>query len=534
MLIVHVKTGTGGRDLQVLAERVRYPRDAPTGEFIRLKKDDLDPSAVAASCLDDQFIDREALLSRGAEFRRGYTQRVLDEFTKCLVSARQVVVNRSYLQNTEVMIELASRRESGESEDLPIVQLINQGAIVPYLFADDDPTLEHTKNAGTVKQDAVTAWNKVCERTVPQCLRLEWDDKDDERARDSLLSAPFSRRLVIIAETASPTILQQLSYDCRPERIEAFGQYLRSTFLSAVRDLPTRRMLYDQLVTESGSDVSLTRVDLINKSFACEAKQIIDLVYNCNMASALELNSITPTGAITADLFADSGLKPAGGKTVTAEHAADLIARVLQMQQLAYHRETMPILGKLTMESVVKIRRNHVWQRYVDAVAQLQRIDTASDDRNFDTTLIECIGVAFERAGELSEYLHQHFSKARQNRTRVRSLIAQAGGICFGAALSTAVGMPFPATLLGTYTGNLAGGMVQTALDSPIRSLGLRLDPFSRAPFAAWRLPPMKLERSKDTMGQIQKDLEARRISIELMLPDEASTPTTETETAPL
>ncbi|MFC3580080.1 hypothetical protein ACFONA_07865 [Sphingomonas hylomeconis] len=507
-------------------ERRRYSRTNSSGIFRPMTPDQLHRNAVAASCLDDQYIDRGTLLSKSLGFRQHYTSCVLDEFAKCLLSAEQVVVNRTYLQNTEVMQQLAPPND--EADDTAIIKLIDDGAIVAYLYSDEDPTLKGSVDSGAMNADAASAWNRVCERTEPRCVRLDWDDRIDRQLRSDRLATRFAQRLATVAETGRPDLLRDLSRRHSDEDVAAFGRYLRDILLPIARDAPTRRQLYERLVVQDGSDVVDTAID-VAKPFACEIKQLIDLIYNANMAGALGLNNVTPSGAVSADLLADAGLTPQRGREATPDLAAAIAALAVTMQDRQHREQTVPHLGTLSLDQVVRIRDHSTWRRYVRAVSDLQTLDTSVSEAAFFSAVETALGEALDRSAALSSYLYQHHGALRQRRTQARSLIAQAGSLCFGAAIGTAVGACFPGTPDGSFAGNMASGVLQSVLERPLRHLAMRIDPLGGT-FAAWRLPELKLTGGAATMQKFRAELDQRRIDTGPVNPAAPGAPTLEAE----
>lgn len=511
-------------------ERRRYTSPQGRAVFRPITAADLHQNAVAASCLDDQYIDRRTLLSKSFGFRQDYTKCVLQEFAKCLLSAEQVVVNRTYLQNTEVMRHLAPLDDA--SDDTAIVRLIDDGAIIPYLYSDDDPTLQASVASRALNADAVSAWNRVCERTEPQCLRLSWNNSTDAELRTDRLANRFSRRLEELAEVGRPDILRELTHQHSDAAVEAFGGYLRGVLLPIARDRPTRRQLYDELILRRGSNVADTEID-VTKPFACEIKQLIDLVYNANMAGALGINSVTPSRSVSADLLADAGLQPENGRTVSTDLAAAVAALALKMQREHYDESTSPILGDLSVEEVARIRDHSVWRRYVRSVADLNNIDGSLDDDSFYRTFEETFGQALAQSEALCMHLYKYHGAARQKRDRTRSLFAQAGSLCLGATIGTAVGLPFPSGILGSVAGNMAGGIVHAAVERPLRFLSMRVDLLGGT-FAAWRLPDLRLAGGEATFDRFREELRKMQIEVAPIDPAALASPTIEAEVATL
>lgn len=508
-------------------ERRRYTQASGSSAYFRpVTADQLRPNAVAASCLDDQYIDKQTLLSQSIGFRQRYTKCVLDEFAKCLLSAEQIIVNRTYLQNTEVMQQIAPKADS--AADTAIVKLIGDDAIVPYLYSDADPTFKASVDSGAMNGNAASAWNRVCERTEPLCLRLSWNDVVDQELRSTRLAAKFSSRLQLVAETSPPDILAQLTRQHSETDVHAFERYLKSVLLPIARDRPTRRELYERLILRDGTNIVDTEIDLL-KPFACEIKQLIDLIYNANMAGALGLNNISPSSAISADLLSDSGLNPQSGRLCSPDLAAAVASLAVTMQNNNHAEQTVPLLGTISLDQVIEIRAHSSWRLYVRASENLRNVDISLSDEAFYNSVEQALGEALERSQALSSYLYQSHGALRQKRNRTRSLIAQVGSLCFGAAVGTVVGGEFPSTIAGSLAGNLAGGAVQNLLERPLRHIAMRIDPLGNT-FASARLPELKLTGHHSTMQKFQRELEQMKISATAVDSRSLQSPTIEAE----
>jgi hypothetical protein len=280
-------------------------------EFERLDIADLQSVPVVAQALDNQWVPRELL---GPAFQAGAITPAIDkqlrklvrsEYIRSLINGQQVIFNRAYLYNSAAVAQ--DYADKGNPMREVFKELLAKETIVPFLLAEKTPVDPPAGGRG-VKPFGVTEtfqeWQEVCQEVRPRCLRLSWDDEENNQ----LLRMQLTRRLAGFARTMTENdielYLKDLGLDASAE--ESFRQRLidveRFCLDLAYRNEPiSRDALYKKFVV-AGEDpeqqnTAERRYDR-SKPFAAELKQLFDLRYNCNLPDVLNGYLITPVDSL--------------------------------------------------------------------------------------------------------------------------------------------------------------------------------------------------------------------------------------------
>src|SRR5947209_12799798 len=281
-------------------------------EFERLDIADLESVPVVAQALDNQWVPRELL---GPAFQAGGIPPAIDEelrklvrseYIRSLINGQQVIFNRAYLYNSAAVAQDYVGRQNPMREVFK--EFLAKETIVPFLLAEKTPVDPPAGGQGVKPFGVVTEtfpeWQAVCQEVRPRCLRLSWDDEENNQ----LLRLQLTRRLANFAKTVTENdiklYLKDLGLDDSAE--ESFRQRLidveRFCLDLASRNEPiSRDALYKKFVVvgedPAQQNTAERRYDS-SKPFAAELKQLFDLRYNCNLPDVLNGYLITPVDSL--------------------------------------------------------------------------------------------------------------------------------------------------------------------------------------------------------------------------------------------
>jgi len=407
--------------------------------FRMAEKDDLSDVAVVAQCLDNQWVS-PALLShmirdglRLADVTQRRTKEVRSEYLRALLAAKQVVVNRSYLVNTESV-----NRDylTGGAHREAFKRLIGSGVIVPFLMAEQSPAVPPDHD---INNEAFGKWLEVIESTEPTCARLSWDDDVNNVEIVQNLSRRFVEFARVVDERDPEVFVRHLpGTQAEPE---ALRTRLREVAEWAMRNSGNvrRNNLYQQFVVADGSSVDEGRYDG-DKPFAAEIKQLFDLQYNVALPDALDRFPLRPTD--TLDRVALQEWNP-GARPVSARTAAAQVEQLLR--PLAYDALAdsllLETLHPLDLTDVLDVRGTEEWQRYADELSGLLAQPLAFADR---------VGGVYEHYVRTVELLarraQRRHATAAVNRWRPAVKLAiDVGGGVIEATLENRLGVPLDA-----------------------------------------------------------------------------------------
>jgi hypothetical protein len=340
-------------------------------EFERLEPENLKQVAVVAQALDNQWVPRTTLAQmlkdgsdlEGVQTARGPVARA--EYIRSLINAEQVVINRAFLRNSDVIIRDYIQEGDGREA---FKDLLGSHAIVPWLYNERSPLDLPRYN---VVQEAVTPWERLCQEVQTGCVRFSWNDalNDD---RNALLRGRFeawARTLSLVIRTGRVTRMMD-DLGLNPEQQGPFEETIRAVSRWAV-DAPevTRDTFYYQFVVADNSSTEKGKYDA-SKPFAGELKQLADLSYNTNLPDALGRYALTPIDSLPrtslqelAVVFRDESRLVTGNelKKLLQRTAFDLIQGGAFLKGMEH----------LTLRDVQHIRGTDEWFAYIQDLKRL-------------------------------------------------------------------------------------------------------------------------------------------------------------------
>ena len=343
------------------------------GKLIRYYKvspGEVSPHAVYPFVMDNQWcplsfyenknFQKDGLADRELEKAREEIQR--KEICRGLLHARQLLVNRAFLQNSKVFIQWY--KAHGTKEYDSFCRLLESGALLLVLFREQMPC-EETAYDNT----DWTAWKQLCAEHVTYCLRMDWeDDRTNEMETDKLLGFPFHNYCVTTAENKYRIEEMANAFALSQADAEKMRRIWKQIQNSAIRTREktgkgyTRNQFYTDYIIEENSNVVECCISP-EKRFARELKQMIDMRYNLNFAEAYGIKPMIPRDVQVNPVFVDEKAAAPGGREVSAE---ELIYAAGSFHPEFFLRDMpMPADTDLNLEQVEVMRNLTQWQKYI-------------------------------------------------------------------------------------------------------------------------------------------------------------------------
>jgi hypothetical protein len=360
-------------------------RKDPQWSKIDRDGDQLEPVAVVAHCLDNQWVPRPMLaemtrdglsLDDVHDDRAGY---VRAEYLRALLTAEQVVVNRVYFYNNSLVYR--DYLVPGLSRTA-FATLLRSKAIVPHLHNEESP-LQPPADMDLVTE-GFDAWVDACHEAEQFSVnRLSWG-KDRNKALTDKLGLAFQELVQALAGRAEQGGASEFArhLDLPKEKADALRARLRELqdwAIKAARESAdigkgpiTRNAVYLEFVTPPGDNPTSGRCDP-NKPFSSEIKQLVDLQYNTGLPEFLDRLPLRPVNTLhRAALRENRPDRPAPGNTDQAALEEVLLSK-LAFDNLTDGLDPFNTASLLSLDlpSIVKIRKRDEWRTYVTKLTGL-------------------------------------------------------------------------------------------------------------------------------------------------------------------
>ncbi|MFD3440638.1 hypothetical protein ACFWU3_24375 [Streptomyces sp. NPDC058685] len=336
-------------------------------QFAKIVNSDLQPVAVVAQCLDNQWVSRELLdtmMRRGVSLRDGHVaeQRRRDvrhEYLRSLLNCQQVVVNRAFFLNNQVVY--GDFRADGAARDA-FRHLLGGSAIVSYLYNEATPTEDR---AFSTHAEGLNAWREVVSETPTSCLRLSWDDQENARLARNMQRS-FRRQLMVMADFEADSLQRDFGLD------EDGAELLRRRLTDVARwamdtESVTREEFYKKFVVADGTAPADGAYDRV-KPFAGVLKQLADLKYNVALPDALSRYPYTPADSLDRTALQEVDRVVSHGGSVSP----DDLFQVLKQQAFALVQRPLDVgLTGLEIDHVRQARDTDAWHRYMSGLLRL-------------------------------------------------------------------------------------------------------------------------------------------------------------------
>ncbi|MFC3574475.1 hypothetical protein ACFOZ0_14575 [Streptomyces yaanensis] len=447
--------------------------------MIPVRPDQLDPGAVIAQSLDNQWVSAqltEEMIRAGKSLRQVADQRntqVRAEYFRGLINAEQVVVNRAFFYNNRAISQ--DLIEGGEAREAHR-KLLTSGALVPYLIAERHPA-EQPASYLHVDAAGYAAWRDTFEQMSAtdrvRCVRMSWDDQENRDRTRARLFRPFAAKVQGLTALDLDLLAGQVGVPA-----EEYGAFRRrlgelvsfSNDLNVRGESVVRNVLYEEFVTVPGSNVADGEYDG-SKPFAAQIKQLLDLLYSVNLADALGRYPLTPQGSLRRLV-----LQEVRDVRDDPEVVRDPEALFLFLQKQAFgvvqdHLTPSNVDG-LTLGDVWSLRQSGDWNAYIRAFGAL-----SADPLAFH----EHVGRVFDRYVQLNRTIVKLAAARRQRVGSSRWSPVIEVVVTLGGSVFTAITADQTWEVLGSIAPLAAGpvgGSVQLVLRN--RREGMREQRFAR------------------------------------------------------
>ena len=337
-----------------------------TVEFIPLEYKHLKKVCVVAQSLDNQWVPRgllQRMLSEGLALKdveAGRERFVRNEYMRALINAEQVVINRAYLYNNDVVAR--DYRKRGPNRDA-FKSFLSTGVIVPFLFNETSPVDEPAYRANHFDD-----WKNLSQELRMQCVRLSWDD-DNRSKIDRLLAARFHNFPRTAMDRDVDVFLDHLALPASArsplkKRLREMSNF-SADFADQDKKI-AREDLYKQFVVADGTSPAEGKYDK-SKIFAAEIKQLLDLCYNVNLPDALGRYALTPFDSLPRAALQDW--------QVVREAPVQVDQLIVLLQRAAFdilqRQMYVASFGDLTLADVQALRKTDEWHLYMQSLDEL-------------------------------------------------------------------------------------------------------------------------------------------------------------------
>ena len=158
-------------------------------KFLKITPAKLAKAAIVPQVLDNQWVPKKLLnrmivkkkeLKQVKRTRKIYIRK---EWRRALVYGEQVVVNRAFILNNQIVVDDYDDKINREHYKT----LLNNKVIIPYLFSEESPDQKPKFDVGKKKWET---WLEILKETYPACVRLKWEDQKTDFEK---MSSAFHR-----------------------------------------------------------------------------------------------------------------------------------------------------------------------------------------------------------------------------------------------------------------------------------------------------------------------------------------------------
>ncbi|TDC79087.1 hypothetical protein E1283_03535 [Streptomyces hainanensis] len=395
------------------------------------------------------------------------------EYLRSLINARQLVVNRVYFYNNHAISR--DLLQDGAERDAHR-RLLADGTLVPFLVGEHEPT-DRPQQVDVV-EDAFVAWQETVAGMAASermtCLRLSWNDERNSRNTRSALVDPFAARVQGLTAKDIPLLADQLGVPARDTGAfaEHIGRIVEWSNARRVRgEAVNRGLLYEEFVTVPGSPVADGRYDR-SRPFSGETKQLLDLVYNVNLADALGMYPLTPSGSLrrlVLQEWRDVRVTASGETIRDPEQLAGFLRRLAFAT--VQDRLTPASLDELTLQDVWRLRQSGAWHAYIAAFTRL-----TADPAHFEDHIREVFSHYATLNSEIIRLAAERPQAGSSRWSPVVEVVITIGGATFSAVSGNEIWALIGG--IGSVTADQLGGSVQLMLRN--RTTGRREQKFAR------------------------------------------------------
>jgi hypothetical protein len=412
-------------------------------EFIAIDRDGLSKVPVFSQALDNQWLPRELLskaFAAGAvaeQIERERSRLARAEYIRALINGQQVVVNRAFIYNNEVIyrdyVPTSDERAGDAAESREAFRrLLEDGVLVPNLLYERSPT---EPPAFTTLQ--FDAWSMLSQQVRMKCARLSWDDETNRSLIDQRLYGRFEDFMMTLAtDSKDPrTYVRELGLGDADHA--ELVRWLRAV-PRAVLDLKdrgqqvTREKLYQLFVTAEDTRPADRRFDG-GKPFGAAVKQLMDLAYAVNLPDALNGYLLTPADSPARAALQE--MRRPSDKLVTPDQLKRLLQRGAfdHVMSGAY----LDSLDRLTLPDVREIRQSVEWTDYMTSLRTLLGQPESFADGGARAVIYAYANLA----GSMTPIVARHHAR-RGESILARTRFVVELSIAIGAHVAVLMGLP--------------------------------------------------------------------------------------------
>ncbi|MGW8889996.1 hypothetical protein [Streptomyces sp. NPDC055749] len=337
-----------------------------TGQLLTFK--DLTRYPVMAQALDNQWLPGDLSLARqrlNAPPGRSPDDVAASaaELRRALVNSGTLVVNRAYFLNNEA-VSANYLPDAEPSERQAFIKLLNEQALVPFLYAERDPA---ARFAWTYDEQVHRAWARLlADEAEPALVRFDWDDEANREAT-AQVSQFFSSHLPMLQRLREVPLGKQLNISVKQARAMKEGILTDIAVWAVRQDLYstiTREAVYREFLTRPGTEV---REGLLREGkHVVPAKQLIDLLYNLGVPKASRITALTPPGSPPRSTLQE--LRDDVRPQESNPEEIGLLLRDLFADALHRAVDGPNSYGSLSLADVTRLRTTEEWHAYVNSL----------------------------------------------------------------------------------------------------------------------------------------------------------------------
>ncbi|MET9011596.1 hypothetical protein ABZX74_11755 [Streptomyces olivaceoviridis] len=428
----------------------------------------LEADTTVPQCLDNQFVTDETFMELSQNPKLDYStpeiasardREARTEFIRALVYSSQVVVDRAFMVNSPIIYRnYLPGMQSGIASFAELLRGNGEPqAIVPYLHTQHSlreplPSYAQEDTRGRAALEALLDY-----AGEPVSVRFRYGDGKNEkevRKLEHRFAAYLKGQLDVLTEPGNEEEFNEMAAELfgerhyrieDPEAWERFRARVRAlSRLAYEGGKVTRSRIYESMLVRGDSPKekkeNTAKGRFLNPEtdegeFVFEVKKLVDLVFNANLSDQMHRYVFTPAGMPTRVALQDfnlSAVEAEGGIIDEAEQLKAGLSHLFManMQQAM----DLPLLGDLTVEDVVAIRKLSSWHEFSNRQQDVLRHPLEVLERLEDFT------VAFnDFQSDLSRWYFSKYQKAPkvERYANFATIALQIGG-------STLVALGFP------------------------------------------------------------------------------------------
>lgn len=367
--------------------------------YYKVSPGEVSPHAVYPVVMDNQWCPfsfyadprfvKEGFASAELYREREWLQR--QDIYRGLLHARQLLVNRAYLQNSRIFIRWYKKENIKEYN--AFCHLLENGSIVLALYREKIPC-EPVAYGNTDWE----AWKKLCAEHITYCLRMDWEDEStNEMETDELLGLRFHNYCVTTAEDkyrlekiARNFLLSENESDALVKKWKEIQKKAVQTRMSFGKNYSREQFYKDHIVKDNSKIVDCVIDE--KKPFSMLLKQVIDMKYNLNFAEAYGIKPL-----ISNDTMLDPAMVGERNAVIHAREvsAEELIYAAGSFQPSLFLTDTLSVLKPdLSLDQIEVMRNIPQWQKYI---RMIEHADSRAGQWDVDFSYIGVVWQEYQR-----------------------------------------------------------------------------------------------------------------------------------------